>query len=43
MILTTNRWKHFTAMVLIGDGVMAAVNPRHDAHAWAKGPRAGAG
>ncbi len=39
MILTSNRWKHFTAMVLIGDGVMAVVKPKHDASAWAKGPR----
>lgn len=26
------------AMVLIGDGVMALVNPRKDAKAWNKGP-----
>ena len=26
-------------MVLIGDGVMALVHPRRDAHAWTKGPR----
>jgi uncharacterized protein YjeT (DUF2065 family) len=33
------RAKHFMAMVLIGDGVMALVNPRKDAKAWKKGPR----
>lgn len=33
------RAKHFAAMVLIGDGVMALVHPSKDAHAWAKGPR----
>jgi uncharacterized protein YjeT (DUF2065 family) len=33
------RAKHFMAMVLIGDGVMALVNPRNDAHAWKRGPR----
>jgi hypothetical protein len=32
------RAKHFMAMVLIGDGVMALVNPRNDAKAWKKGP-----
>ncbi|HEX5283439.1 MAG TPA: hypothetical protein VFW30_04915 [Bryocella sp.] len=26
------------AMVLIGDGIMALVNPRNDAKAWKKGP-----
>ena len=39
MILTSTRWKHFTAMVLIGDGVMAIIHPQHDARAWEKGPR----
>jgi uncharacterized protein YjeT (DUF2065 family) len=33
-----NQWKHFAAMVLIGDGVMAVINPRADAHAWKHGP-----
>ncbi|MDQ2835400.1 MAG: hypothetical protein M3Y50_16990 [Acidobacteriota bacterium] len=32
------RWKHFAAMVLIGDGVMALVRPQHDALAWKRGP-----
>jgi hypothetical protein len=36
----TKRMKHFAAMVLIGDGVMALVQPRRDARAWTKGPRA---
>lgn len=31
------RWKHFAAMALIGDGVMAVVCPRHDAAVWATG------
>jgi hypothetical protein len=35
----TKRMKHFAAMVLIGDGVMAIVRPQHDARAWKKGPR----
>jgi hypothetical protein len=39
MLLATNRWKHFAAMALIGDGVMAIVRPHHDADAWAHGPR----
>jgi hypothetical protein len=39
MLLTSNRWKHFAAMVLIGDGVMAIVRPTQDAKAWARGPR----
>jgi uncharacterized protein YjeT (DUF2065 family) len=39
MLLTPKRWKHFTAMALIGDGVMAVVCPRHDALAWEHGPK----
>ena len=39
MVLTSKRWKHFTAMALIGDGVMAMVRPRSDALAWERGPR----
>lgn len=39
MLLTTKRWKHFTAMALIGDGVMAVVHPRADALAWEGGPK----
>lgn len=39
MLLTTNRWKHFTAMVLIGDAVLALIHPQRDAKAWATGPR----
>ncbi|HEY5380646.1 MAG TPA: hypothetical protein VIJ65_00190 [Acidobacteriaceae bacterium] len=27
------------AMVLIGDGVMALINPRSDAKAWRRGPK----
>ena len=30
--------KHFAAMMLIGDGVMALVRPRQDAAAWRQGP-----
>jgi hypothetical protein len=33
------RTKHFAAMVLIGDGVMAVVHPTKDAKAWKKGPK----
>jgi hypothetical protein len=38
MFLTQKRWKHFAAMALIGDGVMAVVRPEHDAMAWKTGP-----
>ncbi len=40
MVAGWNRWKHFAAMVLIGDGVMAMVRPGRDARAWATGPLA---
>ena len=33
------RMKHFAAMILIGDGVMALVHPQRDAKAWKKGPK----
>lgn len=39
MLVPSKRWKHFTAMALIGDGVMAVVSPRSDALAWERGPR----
>jgi hypothetical protein len=39
MLLASKRWKHFTAMALIGDGVMAVVHPRRDALAWEGGPK----
>jgi len=39
MLLTQKRWKHFAAMALIGDGVMAVVHPRADALAWERGPK----
>ncbi len=38
MFLSQKRWKHFAAMALIGDGVMAVVRPQHDAMAWKTGP-----
>ncbi len=38
MLIPSKRWKHFAAMVLIGDGVMAVVHPTKDAHAWKSGP-----
>jgi uncharacterized protein YjeT (DUF2065 family) len=38
MFLMKRRLKHFTAMVLIGDGVLALVRPKHDARAWTGGP-----
>lgn len=34
-----SRWKHFLAMALIGDGVMAMVCPERDARAWRSGPK----
>ena len=33
------RWAHFTAMVLIGDGMMAIVRPHRAAQAWNVGPK----
>jgi hypothetical protein len=39
MLMNPNRTKHFAAMVLIGDGVMALVHPKRDANAWKTGPR----
>jgi hypothetical protein len=40
MLSGLNRWKHFTAMALLGDGLLAIVRPRHAANAWAVGPLA---
>jgi hypothetical protein len=34
-----SRWKHFTAMALIGDGVMGMIHPRRDSRAWQYGPK----
>jgi hypothetical protein len=40
MFLTNpTRAKHFAAMVLIGDGVMALIRPSADAKAWKQGPK----
>jgi hypothetical protein len=36
--VNSSRWKHFAAMVLVGDGVMALVRPKRDAMAWSTGP-----
>jgi hypothetical protein len=33
-----SRWKHFTAMALIGDGIMGIIHPSRDAKAWHYGP-----
>jgi hypothetical protein len=33
------RWKHFTAMAIIGDGIMGMVHPRRDSRAWQYGPK----
>ncbi len=38
MGMSSRGLKHFTAMVLIGDGVLALVRPEHDARAWKAGP-----
>ena len=32
------RMKHFLALLLIGDGVVALIRPEHDAAAWSQGP-----
>jgi len=40
MLMTDpKRAKHFLAMALIGDGIMALINPQRDAHAWRVGPK----
>jgi hypothetical protein len=39
MLIPSKRWKHFAAMALIGDGVMAVVHPQRDAEAWKVGPK----
>ena len=39
MFLMPTRYKHFAAMILIGDGVMALIHPRQDALAWKAGPK----
>jgi hypothetical protein len=39
MLVPSKRWKHFAAMALIGDGVMAVVHPQRDAEAWKAGPQ----
>jgi len=38
LLIDPKRTKHFAAMVLIGDGVMAVVHPQRDAKAWKTGP-----
>lgn len=38
-ITNPTRAKHFAAMVLIGDGVMALIHPVADAKAWKRGPK----
>jgi hypothetical protein len=32
------RMRHFLALLLIGDGVVALIQPEHDAAAWSQGP-----
>ncbi|MGA8939496.1 MAG: hypothetical protein WB439_10060 [Acidobacteriaceae bacterium] len=39
LITNPQRAKHFAAMVLIGDGVMALIHPAADANAWDRGPK----
>ena len=39
MSLASRRWKHFAAMAMIGDGVMAVIRPEVDALAWKHGPK----
>lgn len=38
MQLDLSRWKHFTAMAIIGDGIMGLIHPKRDAKAWHYGP-----
>jgi hypothetical protein len=38
MQLDLSRWKHFTAMAVIGDGIMGLVHPTRSAKAWHYGP-----
>ena len=38
MLHSAKQWKHFAAMLAIGDGVMALIHPHMDAEAWAAGP-----
>lgn len=39
MLTLTKRWKHFAAMALLGDAVMAMVHPERDASVWNIGPK----
>jgi hypothetical protein len=39
MMFSAKQTRHFAAMVLIGDGVMALVHPKRDANAWKAGPK----
>ncbi len=39
LFVSPKRAKHFAAMVMIGDGMMALINPEVDAKAWKKGPK----
>ncbi len=39
MQLDLSRWKHFTAMAIIGDGVMGLLHPARAAKAWHYGPQ----
>jgi hypothetical protein len=36
--MKSTHWRYLTAMVLIGDGVVALLRPRQDAAAWGVGP-----
>ena len=36
--MKSTQWRYLTAMLLIGDGVVAFVRPRQDAAIWAVGP-----
>jgi hypothetical protein len=39
LITSPARAKHFAAMALIGDGMMAMIRPETDAKAWRRGPK----
>ena len=39
MQLDLSRWKQFTAMALIGDGILGMIQPRRELKAWQFGPQ----
>ena len=39
MNLKPAQWRYFSALLLVGDGVVAIIQPRRDALAWEIGPK----